>query len=91
MPPGHAKAQERSERDAGTGAKTISDFSFKADPARLMDFHWRGGIVRLTSDGRIDPALAHCTPWQRTQHSTPPWRQHGSLALCFGRRGDAGY
>jgi hypothetical protein len=32
------------------------------------------GIVRLTSHGRIDPALAHFTPWQRTQHSTPPWR-----------------
>lgn len=48
------------------------------------------GIVSLTSDGRIILALSHFIPWQRTQHSTPPWRQHGSLALCFGRRGDAG-
>jgi feruloyl esterase len=37
-----AKGYAMAGSDAGTGAKTISDFSFKADPARLMDFHWRG-------------------------------------------------
>ncbi|MDB5725511.1 MAG: putative feruloyl esterase precursor [Novosphingobium sp.] len=28
--------------DAGTGAKTIADFGFKSDPAKHMDFLWRG-------------------------------------------------
>ena len=28
--------------DAGTGAKSIADFSFMADKARLTDFMWRG-------------------------------------------------
>ena len=37
-----AKGYAMAGSDAGTGAKTISDFGFKSDPARLMDFHWRG-------------------------------------------------
>jgi Tannase and feruloyl esterase len=28
--------------DGGTGAKSIADFSFMSDPARLTDFMWRG-------------------------------------------------
>ena len=37
-----AKGYAQAGSDAGTGARTISDFSFKRDPARLTDFHWRG-------------------------------------------------
>lgn len=28
--------------DAGTGSGTSADFSFKSDPAKLLDFQWRG-------------------------------------------------
>jgi len=33
--------------DAGTGSKTIADFSFKSDPAKHTDYLWRG--VRSTA------------------------------------------
>ena len=43
-----ARGYAQAGSDAGTGAKTISDFTFKADPARLTDFHWRG--VRTSAE-----------------------------------------
>lgn len=42
-----AKGYALAGSDAGTGARTIADFSFKSDPAKLMDFQWRG--VRSTA------------------------------------------
>jgi Tannase and feruloyl esterase len=37
-----AKGYALAGSDAGTGAKSIADFSFMSDPARLTDFMWRG-------------------------------------------------
>ncbi len=37
-----AKGYALAGSDAGTGAKTIADFSFKSDPVKLLDFQWRG-------------------------------------------------
>lgn len=37
-----AKGYALAGTDAGTGAKTIADFGFKSDPAKHMDFLWRG-------------------------------------------------
>ena len=37
-----AKGYALAGTDAGTNARTFADFSFKSDPARLMDFQWRG-------------------------------------------------
>ena len=37
-----AKGYALAGTDAGTGAKSAADFSFKSDPARHTDFLWRG-------------------------------------------------
>jgi hypothetical protein len=37
-----AKGYALAGTDAGTGAKSIADFSFMADEAKLTDFMWRG-------------------------------------------------
>lgn len=42
-----AKGYVLAGTDAGTGAKSAADFSFKSNPAKLTDFHWRG--VRSTA------------------------------------------
>jgi feruloyl esterase len=36
-----AKGYALAGSDAGTGARTIADFSFKSNPAKLVDFQWR--------------------------------------------------
>lgn len=37
-----AKGYALAGTDAGTGAKTIADFGFKTDPAKSLDYSWRG-------------------------------------------------
>jgi feruloyl esterase len=42
-----AKGYTLAGTDSGTGAKSAADFSFKSNPAKLVDFQWRG--VRSTA------------------------------------------
>lgn len=52
-----AKGYALAGSDGGTGAKSIADFSFMSDPARLTDFMWRG--VQSSADATQAIARAY--------------------------------
>jgi feruloyl esterase len=51
-----AKGYALAGSDGGTGAKTGSDFSFQSDPAKSLDFSWRGVHVTALATQQITRA-----------------------------------
>ena len=78
--------------DGGTGARTGADFSFRGDPARSIDFAWRGVHVSARATQQILAAYYGRPPTGRYISGCSGGGQMSlANALRFGRRDFDGF
>ena len=78
--------------DGGSGAKTIADFSFQSDPARALDFSWRGVHVSARATQQITTSYYKRNPVGRYISGCSGGGQMGMTnAMKFGREDFDGF
>jgi feruloyl esterase len=78
--------------DGGSGAKTAADFSFQSDPAKALDFSWRGVHVSAKATEAITAAYYKRTPVGRYISGCSGGGQMGlTNAMKFGREDFDGF
>jgi hypothetical protein len=82
-----AKGYALAGSDGGTGAKTGADFSFQTDPAKQLDFSWRGVHVTAQATQQIARSYYKPKPDVALHQRLFGRRQHGARQCAALRKG----